>query len=134
MLWSSASTRLNQTMENDEIKIAKFHEVVDMAIMDTITLPFADTHTPRTCMLRSVAAVLHRTPHKDWDVNREMKGWGMEGRPVLCPLSMMVAMKILMNDVSVVPRRSCVCIFSSSSGSSPKREAVSTVKKEQCDI
>ena len=43
MLWFSASTRLNQTKEDDEIKMAKYHEVVDMAI--TMTLPFGDTHT-----------------------------------------------------------------------------------------
>ena len=44
MLWFSAPTRLSQTMGDDEIKIAKYHEVVDMAITETITLPFGDTH------------------------------------------------------------------------------------------
>ena len=63
MLWFSAPTRLNQTVEDDEIKIAKYHEVVDVATTETMTLPCGASHTPRTCMLTSVAAVLHRTPH-----------------------------------------------------------------------
>ena len=85
MLWFSAPTRLNQTNEDEGIKNVTYHEVVDMAITETITLPFGDSRTPRTCMLRSMAAVLYRTPHKDRDVDREMRGWGMEGRPVFLP-------------------------------------------------
>ena len=42
------------------------------------------SHTPRTCMLTTVAAVLHKT-HRKWGVNKEMNGWRMEGRPsALC--------------------------------------------------
>ena len=38
MQWFSAPTRLNQKLEDDEIKIAKYHEVVDMAITETINV------------------------------------------------------------------------------------------------
>ena len=85
MLWFSAPSRLNQTWEGEEITNAKYHEVVNMAITEAISMPFGSSHTPRPCMLTSVAAVLHRTPNRKWDVNREMKGWGMEGIPVLLP-------------------------------------------------
>ena len=62
----------------------KNFEVVDRAIAEVISVSFGGSHTPRTCMLRKVAAVLHKT-HKKWDVNKKMKGWEMEGRLVLLP-------------------------------------------------
>ena len=62
MLWFSAPSRLNQTFDGGGIKIVKYHEVVNMAITETITLPFGGSHTPRTCILRSVVAVLYRSP------------------------------------------------------------------------
>ena len=37
------------------------------------------------CLLRSVGVVLDRSPDKDWDVGREMKGWGLGEGPVLPP-------------------------------------------------
>ena len=64
VLWFSAPTRLNQTLEGEEINIAKFHEVVDMAIAYAISMPFGGSHTPQTCMLTTVAAVLFRTPNR----------------------------------------------------------------------
>ena len=36
-------------------------------------------------MLRSVAAVLNRAPDKEWDVAREMSGWGLGEALVLVP-------------------------------------------------
>ena len=79
MLWFSAPTRLNQTLEGEEIKIAEYHEVENTAISEAISVLFGGSHTPRTCMLTTVAAVLHRTPNGKWDVNKEMNGWRMEG-------------------------------------------------------
>ena len=55
-----------------------------MAIAYAISRPFGVTHTPRTCVLTSVAAVLHKT-HRKWGVNKEMEGWEMGGRPELLP-------------------------------------------------
>ena len=75
MLWFSAPRQLNQTLEGGEIRSAKYHEVLNMAIAEAISLPIGGSHTPQTCMLTTVAAVLHRTPNRNWDVNKEMKGW-----------------------------------------------------------
>ena len=66
LLWFSPPTRLDQRFD-----------VFNMTNEATFTLPFGGSHTPRTCLLRSVGAVLYRSPDKDWDVEREMKGWGL---------------------------------------------------------
>ena len=76
--------RLNQTLKGKETKIAKYHEVVNVAIAEATSMPFGGSHTPRTSMLTTAAAVLHKT-HRKCSVNKEMKGWEMEGRPVLLP-------------------------------------------------
>ena len=62
-LWFSAPTRIN--LGRHELKTKKYHEVVNRAIMDAVVRPFGGQHTPRSCMLTSVARVLHRT-HKKW--------------------------------------------------------------------
>ena len=36
-----------------------YHKVVNSAIMDAIVRPFGGEHTPRSCLLTSVARVLH---------------------------------------------------------------------------
>ena len=59
------------------MKVEKCNEVTDMAIEATFTLSFGGSHTPRMCLLRSVSAVFYRSPEKDCDVNRVMKGWGL---------------------------------------------------------
>ena len=73
----SAPTNLNQIL-GYELKIQKYHEVVNNAIMDAIVRPFGGEHTPWSCMLTSVARVLHRT-HKKWELNKEMEGWMKRG-------------------------------------------------------
>ena len=75
LLWFSAPTRLNEILGQD-LKIKKYHEVVDKAITEAILRPFGGEHTPRSCMLTSVAKILHRTFRK-WRVNKEMEGWMM---------------------------------------------------------
>ena len=59
---------------------------MDRAIAEAISGPFGGMRTPRTCMLASVASVLHKTQRK-WRVSKEMEGWEMGGRPELLPLS-----------------------------------------------
>ena len=75
MLWFSAPTRLNQTWENRGVNIAKYHEAVNMAIAYAVSKPFGGAHTPRSCMLTTVAAVLYKTPNGSWRMNKEMRGW-----------------------------------------------------------
>ena len=66
-------------------KVAKYNEVVDMAIEATFTLSFGGSHTPRMCLLRSVSAVQCRSPERDWDISRWIKGWGLGEWRALLP-------------------------------------------------
>ena len=47
-----------------DLKTKKNHEVVNITIMAATVQPFGGEHTPRSCMLNSVARVLHSTPKK----------------------------------------------------------------------
>ena len=64
MLWFSVPTRLNGVLGKQDLKITKYHVVVNMAIMDAILRPFGGELTPRWCMVASVAKVLHKTHRK----------------------------------------------------------------------
>ena len=89
------------------------------------------THTPRTCMLTSVAAVLHKT-HRKRGVNKEMKGWEMGSRPELLPLVVDDVEQNSDEGCSLGPLEVAASFHSeamhrvsvSSSCSSPKKEAV----------
>ena len=74
MLWFSAPTRLNQTLEDEEINIAKYHEVVDMAIAEATSIPSGGSHTP-TCMLTTLAAVLQKLGCEQGDERLENGRW-----------------------------------------------------------
>ena len=75
----------NKDFPDNETKVAKYNEVIDMAIEASTTLSFGGSHTKRMCLLRSASAVLYRSPEKDWDVTRVMKGWGLGEWLVLLP-------------------------------------------------
>ena len=62
--WFSAPTRLNRTLERRDLKIVKYHQVVNMATTDAISRQIGGEHTHKSCMLAS-ATVLHRT-HRKW--------------------------------------------------------------------
>ena len=85
MLWFSAPTHLNQTLENQGIETAKNHEAVNMAIAYAISRPFGGAHTPRSCMLTTVAGFLYKTPNRSWDMNKSLGGWEMGGRLEILP-------------------------------------------------
>ena len=72
LLSYSALTKLNKILGHD-LKIKKYHEVVNIAIVDAIVRSFGGEHTPRSCMLTSVARVLHST-HRKCGVTKEMGG------------------------------------------------------------
>ena len=65
MLWFSAPARLNGTLEKQDLKIKYYHEFVNMANTDAISISFGGEHTPRSCMLASMTKVLHKT-HRKW--------------------------------------------------------------------
>ena len=73
LLWFSAPTDLNRNL-GLELKIKKYHEGVNGAILNAAVRPFGGEHTPRSGMLTSVARVLHST-HRKWRINQEMEGW-----------------------------------------------------------
>ena len=70
LLWFSSPARLSQRYSDNGTKVPKYHEVMNMAIEATFTLSFGGSHTPRTRLLRSVGAVVYRSPDKDWDVEK----------------------------------------------------------------
>ena len=70
LFWFAATTRSNRILGSD-LKVKKYHEVVH--IMDVIVRPFSGERKPKSCMLTSVARVLHHT-HKKRGINKEMKG------------------------------------------------------------
>ena len=80
MLWFSAPTRLNETLERiKSLKILKYHEAVNMANIEAIFRDLLEVkRTPRSCMLASVATILHKT-HRKWGVNKQMEGWMKRG-------------------------------------------------------
>ena len=80
----SAPIRLNRTLEKQDFQIKKYHEAVNMAITYAISRPFGGEHTPRSCMLTSVAGVLLKTRRK-WRVHKEMEGWVLRGSLELLP-------------------------------------------------
>ena len=49
MLWFLAPTRLNQTLESQGIKIAKYHEAVNMGVAYAISRPFGEETPGRAC-------------------------------------------------------------------------------------
>ena len=64
MLWFSAPSRLNQT-PGKNVETTKYHNAVNMAIAYAISRPFGGAHTPRSCILTTVATILHKT-HRMW--------------------------------------------------------------------
>ena len=69
----SAPTNLNRIL-GSVLKIKKYQEVVNGAVMNAIVRPFSGNRTPKSCMLTSVARVLPRT-HKGREINKYIKGW-----------------------------------------------------------
>ena len=91
------TSRLNQQIENDGTKVAKYRETVNMAIEFTFKELFDGVHTPRTCLLRAVCVLLCNAPDKDWNHEEELKGWGL-GNARSCRPTVSVAMNSLMRE------------------------------------
>ena len=116
---------------NQGIKIAKYHEAVNMTIKYAISRPFGCIHTPRSCMLSTVAGALYKTPNRSWDGR-----WEVDLNS--CPVLMMTSMKTLMNDVHwdcwesllFSAQRRCTAIQFRPLAPNPEKEAVSQVKKK----
>ena len=83
--WFSSPSRLNRTFANDGTKIAQYLETVNVAVEITFTVPSDGLHTPRTCLLRAVSVLPCNSPDKDWNHEKELKGWGLGECPLLLP-------------------------------------------------
>ena len=84
MLWFFSTYKVESNIGKQGIKVAKYHEAVTMAIAHAVSRPFGGEHTPRSCMLTTVAVFLYKTSRK-WEVNKELGGWEMGGSPELLP-------------------------------------------------
>ena len=85
LLWFSAPSSLDRKFANNGTKIAKFQETVNMAIEITFNVPFDGVYTPRTCLLRAVSVLLSNAPDRDWDLDEELRVWGLGEYPLLPP-------------------------------------------------
>ena len=69
MLWFFSTYKVESNVgETRFFQIKKCHEAVNMATTYAISRPFGGEHTPRSCMLTSVAKVPHKThkTHRKW--------------------------------------------------------------------
>ena len=72
-------TRLNQTMEGEEIKIVKCHEIVNMAIAEAISKPFWQlAHTAKVHVDSSGCSLAHDTQKVGCEQRDEGLGNGRE--------------------------------------------------------
>ena len=87
LVWFSAPSSLDRKFANNDTKVAKFREIVNMAIEITFNVPFDGVHTPRTCSPREVSVLLSCAPDMDWDLDEELREWGLGEDPLLPPYS-----------------------------------------------
>ena len=70
MLLFSAPTRLNSILRK-KLTSNKYNEVFNTAVFDAISRPYRNKHTPRTCMMKSIAKVLTQDTHKGASKQRD---------------------------------------------------------------
>ena len=83
ILWFSAPSSLNRKFANNGTNVEKFRETVNKAIEITFDVSVDGVHTPRACLLRAVSTLLSCAQDRDWDLDEEMRRWGLEENPLL---------------------------------------------------
>ena len=73
---------INRKFVNNGMKVVTFRDTVNSAIELTCNVAFDGTHTLRACFLRAASIFLNYAPDKDWDMEEEMKGWGVGDGPL----------------------------------------------------
>ena len=68
-LWFTAHSRLNVKLNDLYTRIAKYHEVTNLAIEAAIKAPYGRRDTPRTRLLWSIVEVLDGLSDEDWDLD-----------------------------------------------------------------
>ena len=102
-LWFSAPTDLNRIL-GTELKIKEYHEVVNGVFhgrYSSLRNNLQGKHTPKSCMLTSVARVLQHKP-RERGIHKEMKGWQVKEETHTLFFFLMEVMKknkALMNDL-----------------------------------
>ena len=76
ILWLSAPTRLNRTLDKQDVSIRRYHEAVNMEITCAIPRPFGGEHAPTfACWHQWFRSY---TQHSESGrVNKEMEEWEM---------------------------------------------------------
>ena len=75
LLWFSAPSRSNQYFEGNGTHSEVYHEVTpSVGPVEDLTMEIT-LHI----VVESVAVVLGRVTDQDWDLDRELKGWGPRG-------------------------------------------------------
>ena len=82
-LWFIALARLNVKLDTENTRIAKCHDVTNLAIEEATNAPHGGRDTPRTLLLWSIAKVLSGVSDEDWDLDKETVGWGLRESLVL---------------------------------------------------
>ena len=68
--WFSAPTNLYNGLTNDGVNVEKYKEGVNLAIL-----------APRSCFLRLMRTALTNTTERVWNLDRDLRGCGLGGKP-----------------------------------------------------
>ena len=76
---------LNRRLVDNGV-LEKYNEAINLAFQSCFILPiWRRMNTQRSCFLTSIHVVLCRSLERDWDQNKEMRGWGLGERSDLLP-------------------------------------------------
>ena len=89
-------SRLNVKLDVEKTRITKYHEVTNLATEAAVNVPYGGRVTPRTRLLESIPKILDRLSKEDWDLDKEMVGWGLEDSLVL--LSPVLSVEEVLNN------------------------------------
>ena len=79
--WFSAPTNLKNGLSNDGVNVEKYKEAVNLAILATLTMLLWEMHRPRSCYLRLMRTALTNTTERVWNLDRDLRGCGLGGKP-----------------------------------------------------
>ena len=74
---------LNRKFANNGTNVEKIRETVNKAIEITLDVSVDGVHTPRAYLLRAASTLLSCAPDRDWDLDEEMRRWGLGENPLL---------------------------------------------------
>ena len=81
----SSPTSLNWRLVENDVILETYNEAIKLAFQSAFILPFWMVNTPRSCFLRSIHAVLRRSPGRKWDAKQRDEELGTGRWPELLP-------------------------------------------------